>query len=155
MHDIHAAVDALHNQASLALDARDWNSWLDCFADEGQYFAYPADDYRAGRPLALMMDDSKARIQDRISYIRDVWVYETYQTRHFTQRLRVREQTAGQVEVLSNFTVQFSSEKGNAGLLALGQYEDLLRLQGDTARFLRRKAIIDNFLLPRYLVYPV
>lgn len=149
------AIDDLIHRASLALDDKNWNDWLDCFADDGQYFAHPADDYRAGRPLALMMDDCKARIQDRISYIRDVWVYEDYQTRHFTQRMRVQESADRQVDVLSNFTVYFSSEQGDADILCVGQYQDRIDIGETVAKFRRRRAIIDNFLLPRYLVFPV
>jgi len=150
-----AAIDALQNRYILALDNKDWDGWLASFTTDGQYFAVAADDAQAGRPLALMMDDSYARLQDRIAYITRVWTYEDYQTRHFVQRVAARPLGVNEYEVVSNFSVFFTSEAGESNILAVGKYEDHVVVAGDGARFKKKRAVIDTFLLPRYLVYPI
>lgn len=151
----HAAVDELQNRYILALDNKDWNGWLQAFTADGQYFAVAADDAQAGRPLALMMDDSYERLQDRIAYITRVWTYEDYQTRHFVQRIAIKSLGDNEYDVLSNFSVFYTSESGESNILAVGKYEDHVLLGPDGARFKKKRAVIDTFLLPRYLVYPI
>jgi len=153
--DPQQAIDALQNRYILALDNKDWDGWLQAFAADGQYYAVAADDAAAGRPLALMMDDSYARLQDRIAYITRVWTYEDYQTRHFVQRVAVTARGDGEYDVLSNFSVFFTSEAGESNILAVGKYEDHVAVGAAGARFKKKRAVIDTFLLPRYLVYPI
>ncbi len=151
----YAAIDALQNRCILALDNKDWDAWLQSFTPDGQYFAIAADDAQAGRPLALMMDDCYERLQDRITYITRVWTYEEYQTRHFVQRLNAVRTGDNQYDVVSNFSVFFTSEAGESNLLAVGKYEDQVVIAADGARFKKKRAVFDTFLLPRYLVYPI
>ncbi len=151
----HAAIDALQNRYILALDDKDWQAWLSAFTSDGQYFAVAADDAQAGRPLALMMDDCYERLQDRVSYITRVWTYEEYQMRHFVQRVKTSRTGDNDYEVLSHFSVFFTSEAGESRILAVGKYEDHVVLAAGGARFKRKRAVIDTFLLPRYLVYPL
>jgi len=151
----YAAIDALQNRYILALDNKDWDSWLQAFTPDGQYFAVAADDAQAGRPLALMMDDSYERLQDRVTYITRVWTYEEYQTRHLAQRVQTQRLNDQEYNVLSHFSVFFTSEAGESNILAVGKYEDHVVIAADGARFKRKRAVIDTFLLPRYLVYPI
>lgn len=153
--DPSPVIDALQNRYILALDSKDWDGWLQTFTLDGQYLAVAADDAQAGRPLALMMDDSYERLQDRISYITRVWTYEDYQTRHFVQRIGIKPLGENEYDVLSNFSVFYTNETGESNILAVGRYEDHVLLDADGARFKKKRAVIDTFLLPRYLVYPI
>jgi anthranilate 1,2-dioxygenase small subunit len=155
MNEDYAAIDALQNEYVLALDDRNWDGWLNSFTADGQYFAVAADDAAAGRPLALMMDDCPERLQDRVSYITRVWTYEEYQTRHFVQRLKTTRAGDNEYDVVSNFSIFFTSEAGESSILAVGKYEDRVLVAAEGARFRKKRAVIDSFLLPRYLVYPL
>jgi len=84
-----------------------------------------------------------------------VWTYEDYQTRHFVQRVAVDARADGGYDVLSNFSVFFTSEAGESNILAVGKYEDHVAVDAGGARFKKKRAVIDTFLLPRYLVYPI
>jgi 3-phenylpropionate/cinnamic acid dioxygenase small subunit len=155
MNEDYAAIEALQNHYILALDEKNWDGWLQSFAPDGQYFAVAADDAAAGRPLALMMDDCYERLQDRVSYITRVWTYEEYQTRHFAQRLKTTPAGDNEYDVVSNFSIFFTSEAGETNILVTGKYEDRIVVSADGARFKKKRAVIDSFLLPRYLVYPL
>lgn len=151
----YAVIDELQNRYILALDNKDWDEWLKAFTADGQYFAVAADDAQAGRPLALMMDDCYARLQDRVTYITRIWTYEDYQTRHFVQRVKTTRVNDNEYDVLSHFSVFFTSEAGESNILAVGKYEDRVLIAADGPRFKKKRAVIDTFLLPRYLVYPL
>ena len=40
-------------------------------------------------------------------------------------------------------------------MLAVGTYEDRVRVGQGEARFVRKRVILDNFTTPRYIVYPL
>ena len=54
-----------------ALDRRDLDSWLSCFADEAGYVCITRENHDAGLPVALMLDDTRARLKDRVKFIND------------------------------------------------------------------------------------
>ena len=55
----------------------------------------------------------------------------------------------------SNVSVLYTDNDGHAHVLAVGTYEDRVRVNRDGARFLRKRVILDNFTTPRYIVYPL
>ena len=65
-----AAIDALQMKYLGALDQRDFDAWLDCFADEAAYICISRENHEASLPVAIMMDDTRARLRDRTTRIR-------------------------------------------------------------------------------------
>ena len=156
-NEIAQCLDALQARYIRALDGRDMAAWVDCFDAEASYVCIAGENVDQGLPLALMMDDSRARILDRANYVTKVWdgTFEDYKTRHFVQRLALREAQAGLVEVESNFMVAYTGESGGSGVLAAGLYRDLVAVRDGQAKFRSRQAVLDTVSTPRYLVYPV
>ena len=109
-----------------------------------------------GLGIALMYDDCRARIEDRVSIVTKVWAgtYQAYRTRHFVQRVRCREAGAGRVEATSNFLITMTPEGGTPTLLTSGVYRDVIELQGGQAVLRDRRAVYDADALPRYVVFP-
>ena len=148
-------IDGLQNRYVRALDRKDLNAWLGLFAEDGQYIVIPGDNEAAGLPMALMMDDCHERLVDRVTYVTKVWSFDDYQMRHFVQRVHVEPGANGDQHVESHFTVYYTKQSGQAAILAVGRYEDVVTISGDTASFRKKKVIIDNFLLPMNVVYPL
>jgi 3-phenylpropionate/cinnamic acid dioxygenase small subunit len=154
-------IDALQMRYFDALDGKDMYAWLDTFseADDTSYVLNTFDNETADLPLALMLDDCRARLEDRVTYIREIWAgtFEDYRTRHFAQRIACT--SAGEADTYnlrSNFCVFFTSDAdGQSRVLACGEYRDVIRIEAGEARFLSRKALCDTTVLPQYLVYPV
>jgi len=140
-----------------ALDRRDLQSWLDCFAAEAGYVCITRENHDAGLPVAMMMDDTRARLKDRVKFITEVWsgTFEDYATRHFVQRLDCSEAGNGRFDVLTNFMVSYTNRRGGSDILVTGAYQDTIEIKGKEARFLSKRAILDTVTTPRYLVYPV
>jgi anthranilate 1,2-dioxygenase small subunit len=154
---ILARVDELQMKYLAALDRHDMNAWLECFAEEGSYACISKENHDAGLPVAMMLDDTRARLKDRVKFIDEVWsgTYEDYATRHFVQRLECSQGSGGRFNVLSNFIVSYTNRRGGSDILVTGVYEDDIEVTGGAARFRAKKAIMDTVTTPRYLVYPI
>jgi len=154
---ILARIDALQMKYLAALDRHDLNAWLDCFAAEAGYACITRENHDAGLPVALMLDDTRARLKDRVKFINEVWsgTFEDYATRHFVQRLECKQGADGRLDVLTNFMVSYTNKRGGSDILVTGVYEDEIELGGEGARFTSKRAILDTVTTPRYLVYPV
>lgn len=151
-------IDDLQRRYIEALDRRDLDAWLDCFSQDAtaSYFCIAAENVERGLEIALMYDDCRARLIDRVTFITKVWAgtFQPYRTRHFAQRIAVPTQDGGAVSVVSNFSIATTPEGGSSSLLAVGQYEDRVVLDRGEPRFLRKRAVYDTTVLPRYIVYP-
>lgn len=151
-----AKIDTLLSKYALALDSKDMNGWLDCFAEDGTYLCQTLESFSEGLPVGFMWDDRFGRLKDRVKAVTEVWAgtAEEYQPRHFCQRLLTETLGDGLVEVTSNFVVFYTTNRGDSRVLATGKYIDLIRV-GASAQFVSRKAILDQTVVPRYLVYPI
>jgi anthranilate 1,2-dioxygenase small subunit len=155
--EILARIDELQTKYLAALDRQDMKDWLDCFAEEASYICISRENQDAGLPVAMMLDDTRARLKDRVKFVDEVWsgTYEDYATRHFVQRFECKATGNGRVNVLSNFIVAYTNRRGASDILATGVYEDEIDLNGVSARFTAKKAIMDTVTTPRYLVFPI
>lgn len=154
-----ALVRRLEQRYVDAVDSRRMDAWLDCFTEDGSYYVLGADNEADDLPLCLMMDDCRERLEDRATFVDEVWPgsYEDYQTRHFVQplRLEIDESAAGMFRSLSNFTVFATDARGRTSLFIAGQYRDRIRVNGDQCRYVERRAVMDTFTTPGVIVYPL
>jgi 3-phenylpropionate/cinnamic acid dioxygenase small subunit len=153
-------IDELQTRYIHALDSKNMQDWLAAFAEvpEACYICTTQESVDRNLPLALILDDCYARLQDRVTYITKIWAgtFQDYRTRHFTQRVSAESQPGNTVRVRTNFTVIYTPEDtGSSEVLTAGVYEDVVMLAEGGARFLSKKAVTDTSILPRYLVYPL
>ncbi len=140
-----------------ALDSQDMKGWLSCFSQTGSYICTTRENVEQGLPVATMMDDTRARLEDRVKTIEQVWAgtYEDYQTRHFIQSLDCSQDSDGTWRVESNFVVTYTTASGDMAVLTAGVYYDEVVMEADELKLASRKAVLDSVLTPRYLVYPI
>lgn len=160
MKNIPEVIDALQAAYVQALDNRDMNAWLGTFdaGEDTSYICLSAESERHGLQLALIMDDCRARLEDRVTFVTKIWAgtYQNYQTRHLTQRLSWAAAGDGTYDVLSNFSIFYTPEDtGRSEVLATGLYRDRIKLDGTQARFQSKKVITDTGVMPQYIVYPL
>lgn len=158
--DQKAQLDDLNLAYADALDRKNMKAWLACFAerDDASYICISQENVENDLPIAFMLDDNHARLQDRVKYVDDIWVgtFEDYQTRHMVQRMTAIPLSGSEVAMRSNLCVMSTAEEtGLSQLLVAGVYEDVVDLGNGEAKLVSRKAILDTNVQPRYLVYPV
>jgi len=150
-------IDALQLEYLRALDRRDMAAWERCFGETASYVCTTAESEDQGLPVALMLDDSRQRIADRVGYVTKIWAgtFEDYRTRHFVQRLSCSARPGPRLDVESQFLVAYTTTRGQSELLATGVYRDEIVIDSAGARFVSKKAVLDTAITPRYLVYPI
>lgn len=155
--DILTEIDALQMSYIAALDGQDMTAWMNCFCQNGGYICTTRENEIDGLPVALMMDYSRERLQDRVKFVTEIWTgtYEDYSTRHFVQRLSCKEEPDGSYIAISNFMVTYTTAEGRSEVLVSGEYVDHIERQGEAVFFRSKKAILNSTTTPRYLVYPV
>ena len=153
-------VDELQARYISALADKRMDEWLACFSTEpdSSYVLTTAESADANWPLALILDDCRGRLEDRVAFVTRVWrgTYQDYRTRHFLQRTSCKPSEGGGVDVRTNFTVMFTPEDtGRTELFAAGVYVDRIVTTGEEFVFHSKRAVIDSSLMARYLVYPL
>ena len=151
-------IDDLQLRYIDALDHKQMPGWLAAFDAQGSYVCTTAESEQAGWKIALIMDDCRGRLEDRVKFVDRVWAgtFQDYQTRHFVQRLDCVPADGGLVRVRTNFNIVFTrSDTGETQPLASGVYHDLVDVSGPQALFRSKRAVIDAPLLPHYIVYPL
>ena len=156
---VNALIRRLEKRYVDAVDSRRMDAWLDCFTEDGSYYVLGADNEADGLPLCLMMDDCRERLEDRATFVDEVWPgsYEDYQTRHFIQPLRLEadESDPGVFRSLANFIVFATDARGRTGLFIAGQYRDRIRVNAEDCRYVERRVVMDTFTTPGVIVYPL
>lgn len=155
-----AQIDALQLRYIDALDSKDMSAWLSTFseADEAAYVCTTAESEDSGRSVALIMDDCRGRLEDRVTFVTKIWrgTYQEYQTRHVVQRVRCSTVAPGRYEVKTNVVIAFTpSDTGIAKILTTGVYADTVLCDDRGATFLAKKFIADAPVLSHYIVYPL
>lgn len=152
------SIDDLQRSYINAIDQKDMNVWLDSFANEAQYICVTAESVEAGLPIAYIMDDCRARIEDRVRFVTKVWAgtFQDYRTRHFVQRLSCEILENQVIRTRSNFIVTFTrSDTRKTDIFASGTYLDDVVVAGGVAVFLSKQVILDADMLPHYMTYPL
>ena len=155
-----AALDALQLRYIDALDSQDMPGWLTTFSAQADasYLCTTAESFKAKLDVALILDDCRARLEDRVTFVDKIWsgTYQHYQTRHMVQRVRCTPLAPSRYEVKTNVIICFSSEDGGtAELLSTGVYLDQVAIEGEDAHFVSKQVITDTSVLPHYIVYPL
>lgn len=153
-------IEALQNRYIDALDSKDMPAWIATFdeRDDASYILTSFDNEQQHHPLGLMLDDCRARLIDRVTYITKIWAgtFQDYRSRHFTQRVASVQVEENVFDVRSNFSVCYTPvDTGESKLLTCGVYLDRIALTNLGARFIAKKAVIDTSVLPQYVVYPL
>lgn len=152
-------VTDLVNQYLSAVDNRRLDNWVNLFDKDCSYIVITRENYEQGLSLALVLDDSKDRVNDRVTYISKVWDghYNDYYPRHFISNLQIQplENSKNEFIVKSNVAIYITEADGYSRLLAVGEYLDLVKINDGVAKFKEKKVILDTSVLPRYFVYPL
>src|ERR1700742_2472062 len=92
---IHELAHDLQARYVATLDDRRVREWPDLFTDDAFYSVVPRSNRDAGLPLSILLDDSKARIRDRVTYIEEIWTgnFTDYLPRHIYTVLSVEPST--------------------------------------------------------------
>lgn len=160
-----AALDLLTRYIRVVDDARRINEWPELFAPEAEYIVVTRENHERGLPVAVVRDDSRDRIADRVTIIREFWGaggraedrhYNEPWPRHVVGPVWAEVTDTGEVAVGAHFVVyQTVQVTETPRLLAMGEYQDAVTFADGGPRFRAKKVILDTPVLQDVFVYPL
>lgn len=149
------AVHALLAEYGGRLDLGSYDDWLDLFAAECRYAVVPRENHDAGLPVALILCDSRAMLEDRIDALRQANKYNLHTDRHIIGLPRIIAAEAGRIDIEAPFAVYQTDPEGETILFATGLYRDRLERDGDMLRLADKLVLLDTFAVPTLLATPL
>ena len=149
------AVQALLAEYGGLLDLGHYDEWLALFAAECRYEVVPRENHEAGLPVALILCDSRAMLEDRIAALRQANKYNIHTDRHIIGPPRIIASGAARIEIEAPFAVYQTDPEGETRLFATGLYRDRIEREGDARRIAEKLVLLDTFAVPTLLATPL
>lgn len=139
-----------------AVDANDWDGWLDCFIEDCAYKLQPRENHERGFPLGTLDFDSKGMLRDRIYGIRETLFHDPYYQRHVVGAPVVRNVDAdGRIHAEANYAVFRTRLSKESTVFNVGRTIDEIVRTPEGLKFAARLVVYDSEMIPNSIIYPI
>jgi anthranilate 1,2-dioxygenase small subunit len=152
---VRAQVEALQTRYIRVIDDDRMEEWPALFTEKCLYKIITRENYEQGLPLAVMECRSRGMLEDRVTGLRRINVYEPQRYSHQTSGLTITPMDDGTVECRSNYLVIRTVGDGTMTLFSAGVYLDRIVRDYDGARFAERIVVTDSRRVETLLVIPL
>jgi anthranilate 1,2-dioxygenase small subunit len=149
------AVHALLAEYGALLDFGKYDEWLGLFAATCRYSVMPRENYDSGLPVALILCDSRAMLEDRIEALRAANKYNIHTDRHIIGLPRIVAAREGGLDIEAPFAVYQTDQEGETRLFATGLYRDRLDGAGTALHIADKLVLLDTSAVPTLLATPL
>jgi 3-phenylpropionate/cinnamic acid dioxygenase small subunit len=127
------------------IDNDQLEEWPGLFHDPCLYKLTTADNVARGLEGGLIYADTRGMLEDRVSSLRKVNIYESQRYRHIVGLPVVLGETNGEAEVETPFLIVRIMREGQMDVFATGCYRDRIRPDASGAlRFSQRIVVCDS-----------
>ncbi len=141
------------------IDNDELERWPALFTADACYQILTRTDFDAGRPLGVWYCDNRAMLEDRVSSIREVNVYEPQVYRHVIGATEILGHEKDTWRTQTGYFVVRTMHDGEMMLFSAGRYLDdvIVENAGENmqARFRKRMVITDSSRYDTLLVIPL
>ena len=134
-----------------ALDEGPLDEWPSFFTPDAAYRIVARENFTRGLPLALMLCESRAMMEDRVRAIQELSMYAPRVMRHVVSAVREPEPDA----VTASYAVFETPPEGDTRVFSTGRYLGRLALDDGMVRFSELTVVYDTALIPTSLIYPL
>ena len=128
-----------------AIDTEQFEEWPRLFHDPCLYKVTTADNVAKGMESGLIYADTRGMLEDRISSLRKVNIYERQRYRHIVGLPVVLGEIDGAADVETPFLIVRIMREGTMDLFATGCYRDRIKPDATGAlRFAERIVVCDG-----------
>jgi anthranilate 1,2-dioxygenase small subunit len=152
---LRRAVEALHVRYIRVIDDDQLELWPDLFAENGLYRIITRENFDQRLPLPIMECRSRGMMQDRVTGLRRINVYEPQRYSHMMSGCEMLEESHGLVVCRSNYQVVRILGDGSMSIFSTGLYQDRIRVVGNVALFEERIVVQDSRRVETLLVIPL
>jgi salicylate 5-hydroxylase small subunit len=145
----------LYADYAAAVDAKEWDKWVDFFTENCEYKVQPRDNYDRGFPLATLALLSRGMLQDRAYGIKETLFHDPYYQRHVVGLPRILKIEGALIESEANYSVFRTKLSKETTVFNVGRYLDRVRITPHGMKFESRLCIYDSEMIPNSLIYPI
>ena len=149
------ALAQLYADYAAAVDAQDWDRWVDLFVDDCEYKVQPRENFERGFPLATLALLSRGMLKDRVYGIRETLFHDPYYQRHVVGLPRILRVEGDLIEAEANYAVFRTKLNKESTVFNVGRYLDRVQLTPNGPKFASRLCIYDTEMIPNSLIYPI
>ena len=153
------AIARLMAQYANVIDNDELERWPALFTEKCIYQIISRRDYEQGLPIGLWFCDNRGMLEDRVSSVREVNVFEPQVYRHVigpTEILGRAGDTAGDVySAQSSYIVVRTMQDGEMLMFSAGRYLDEIVVNNDAALLQKRIVITDSWRYDTLVAIPL
>lgn len=148
-------IEALLTRYVRVIDDDRIEEWPKLFTEKCLYRIVTRENHAQGLPLALMECRSRAMMEDRVTGLRRINVYEPQRYIHQTCALEIEALTETRFKCRSNYLVIRTMGDGAMTVFSAGVYLDIVVLEGGIALFEERVVVQDSRRVDTLVVIPL
>jgi salicylate 5-hydroxylase small subunit len=145
----------LYADYAAAVDAKEWDKWVDFFTENCEYKVQPRDNYERGFPLATLALLSRGMLQDRAYGIQETLFHDPYYQRHVVGLPRILKAEGALIESEANYSVFRTKLSKETTVFNVGRYLDRVCITPHGMKIESRICIYDSEMIPNSLIYPI
>ena len=149
------AIARLVMQYVHAIDNDELERWPRFFTERCLYQIVTRVDHEQGRPIGVWFCDNRGMLEDRVSSIREVNVYEPHVYRHVIGPTEILDLVDGAYRAQTSYLVVRTMHDGEMVVFSAGRYVDEIVCDGDSALLRKRVVVTDSARYDTLLVLPL
>jgi salicylate 5-hydroxylase small subunit len=152
---VYLQLAQLNAEYAAAVDAQDWERWVDFFTEDCEYKVQPRENYERGFPLSTLALLSRGMLKDRVYGIKETLFHDPYYQRHVVGLPRILRRDGDVIEAEANYAVFRTKLSQETTVFNVGRYLDRVRITPQGPKLASRLCIYDTEMIPNSLIYPI
>jgi anthranilate 1,2-dioxygenase small subunit len=152
---LRGQVQALHTRYVRVIDDDQIEEWPKLFTEKCLYRIVTRENFAQGLPLAVMECRSRKMMEDRVTGLRRINVYEPQRYIHQISALEIEPAGEGRWKCRSNFLVIRTMGDGAMSVFSAGIYQDAVFVDSGAVLFEERIVIQDSRRVDTLVVIPI
>lgn len=152
---VREAIAKLQMEYANAIDNDQIERWPQFFTEPCLYRIVSRRDFDAGLPMGLWYCDSRGMLEDRVSSLRGVNVYEPHCYRHIIGPTEILDTKNGRWHTQTSYVVIRTMHDGEMTVFSAGRYVDEIVVADDLARLASRNVVTDSWRYDTLIVIPI
>ena len=152
---VRDAIARLQMEYVHAIDSDELERWPGFFIEQCLYQIIPRADHEQGRRIGIWFCDNRGMLEDRVSSIREVNVYEPHVYRHVIGPTEILGHRDGAWSAQTSYLVVRTMHDGEMTLFSAGRYLDEIVMDGGAARFVKRVVVPDSWRFDTLVAIPI
>lgn len=158
--EIQRRIEALHARYIRVIDDGLWEQWPELFTEACLYKIITRENFDQSLPLSVMECHSRGMLQDRVTGLRSINVFEPHRYLHQISGLSIEsvsiDSNGGNIaQCRSNYLVVRTMLDGGMSIFSCGVYLDRVAVTQEGALFEERLVVADSRRIETLLVLPL